>query len=154
MTHTTSGPPVIEPKSSVKNVAAERACQNYCSWSLSGICESVIEIFCDEVFMVNRKTVKNGQFWCSAVICRKRRSFDMHFHVIVVSIFSKTFVKDRGDSSGRLREKRIWLGCIEALLLAVHSFWTCIFDALFHSFDNGVIISPKRRNIFYMFMFL
>ena len=33
-----------------------------------------------------RNTVKNGQSWCSAVICRKRSAFDMQFHLIVVSI--------------------------------------------------------------------
>ena len=62
-----------------------------------------------------RNTVKNGQSWCSAVICRKRSAFDMQFHLIVVSIF----LKDHGDSSSRLLERRISLLCIEALLLAV-----------------------------------
>ena len=52
-----------------------------------------------------RKTVKNGQSWCSAVICRKRSAFDMQFHLIVVLIFLKTYVKDHGDSSSRLRKK-------------------------------------------------
>ena len=33
--------------------------------------KSVIEIFWDEDFMV-RNTVKKGQSWCSAVICRRR----------------------------------------------------------------------------------
>ena len=45
--------------------------------------------------------------------------FDMQFHLIVVSIFLKTCVKDHGDSSSRLLERRIWLVCIQALLLAV-----------------------------------
>ena len=31
----------------------------------------------------------------------------MQFHLIVVSIFLKTCVKDHGDSSGRLLERRI-----------------------------------------------
>ena len=66
-----------------------------------------------------RNTVKNGQSWCSAVICRKRSAFDMQFHLIVVSIFLKTCVKDHGDSSSRLLERRVLLVCIEALLLAV-----------------------------------
>ena len=44
-----------------------------------------------------RNTVKDGQSLCSAVICRKRGAFDMQFHLIVVSIFLKTFVKDLGD---------------------------------------------------------
>ena len=43
----------------------------------------------------------------------------MQFHLIVVSIFLKTCVKDHGDSSSRLLEKRVLLVCIEALLLAV-----------------------------------
>ena len=39
---------------------------------ISGICKSVIEIFRNEVFMVKKKkTVKNGQSWCSAVFSRK-----------------------------------------------------------------------------------
>ena len=89
-----------------------------CSWSLSEICKSVIEIFWEEVFMV-RNTVKNGQSWCSTVICTKRRAFDMQFHLIVVAIVLKTCVKNHGDTSSRLLERRIWLVCIGALLLAV-----------------------------------
>ena len=69
-------------------------------------CKSVIEIFWDKDFVV-RNTVKNGQSWCSAVICRKRNAFDMQFHVIVVSVFLETCVKDQGDSSSRLLERRI-----------------------------------------------
>ena len=84
----------------------------------SKICMSVIEIFWDEVFVV-RNTVKNGQYCCLAVICRKWSAFDMQFHLIVVSIFLKTCVKDHGDTSSRLLERRIWLVCIKALLLAV-----------------------------------
>ena len=52
-------------------------------------------------------TVKNGQSWCSAVICRKRSAFDMQFRLIVVSIFLKTGVEDQADSSSRLLERRI-----------------------------------------------
>ena len=89
-----------------------------CSWSLSEICKSVIEIFWNEVFMV-RNTVKNWQSWCSTVICIKRSAFDLQFHLKVVSIFLKTWVKDHGDISSRLLERRIWLACIKALLLAV-----------------------------------
>ena len=62
---------------------------------------------------------KKGKSWCLAVICRKRCAFDMQFHLIVVSIFLKTWVKDHGDSSGQLLQRRIWLVCIVALLLAV-----------------------------------
>ena len=40
-------------------------------------------------------------------------------HLIEVSIFLKTCVKDHGDSSSRLLERRVSLVCIEALLLAV-----------------------------------
>ena len=87
------------------------------SWSLSEICKTVIEIFWDKVFMV-RNTVKNGQSWCLAVVCRKRSAFDMQIHLIVVSIFLKTCVKDHGDSSTRLLERRVWLVGIERLLLA------------------------------------
>ena len=64
-----------------------------------------------------RNTVKNGQSWCSAVICRKRSAFDMQFHLIVVSIFLKTCVKDHGDSFGRLLERSICIVCIKALIL-------------------------------------
>ena len=86
--------------------------------SLSRIDLQEIGIFRDEVFMV-RKTVKNGRSWCSAVIHKKRSAFDMQSHLIVVSILLKTWGKDQGDSSSRLLERRIWLLCIEALLLAV-----------------------------------
>ena len=52
------------------------------------------------------------------VICSICKSaFDMLFYLTVVSIFLKTCVKDREDSSSRLLERRIWLVCIEALLL-------------------------------------
>ena len=57
--------------------------------------------------------------WCLTVICTKRSAFDMQFHLIAVSIFLKTCVKDHGDTSSRLLERRIWLVCIGALLLAV-----------------------------------
>ena len=50
---------------------------------------------------------KNGQSWRSAVICGKRSAFDMQFHLIVVSIFLITCVKDQGDSSSRFLERRI-----------------------------------------------
>ena len=43
----------------------------------------------------------------------------MQFHLVVVSIFLKTCVKDHVDSSSRLLERRVLLVCIEALLLAV-----------------------------------
>ena len=56
-----------------------------------------------------RSKVKNGHSWCSVVICRKRSAFGMQFHLIVVSIFLKTCVKDQGDSSSRLLERRILL---------------------------------------------
>ena len=54
-----------------------------------------------------RNTVKNGQSLCSAVTCRKRSAFDMQFQLIVVSIFLKTCVKDHGESSNRLLERKI-----------------------------------------------
>ena len=92
--------------------------QPRCSWSLSEICKSVIEIFWDKVFIV-RNTVKNGQYCCLAVTCRKLSAFDMKFHLIVVSIFLKSMWKVMGDSSSRLLERRVWLVCIEELLLAV-----------------------------------
>ena len=53
-----------------------------------------MEIFWDEVFTV-RNTIKAGQSWCSAVICRIRCDFEMQFRLIVVSTFLKTCVKDR-----------------------------------------------------------
>ena len=42
--------------------------------------------------------MKAGQSWCSAVICRNRSDFEMQFRLIVVSIFLKTCVKDRGST--------------------------------------------------------
>ena len=91
-----------------------------CLWSLSKICTSVIEIFWDEVFIV-RNALKNGQYWCLAVICRKLSALDIQFHLIVVSILLKACVKDHGDSSSRLLERRVWLVCIEELFWAVLS---------------------------------
>ena len=67
--------------------------------------KSVIEIFCNEVFII-RNTVRKGKSWFLAIICRKRSAFDMQFHLIVVLIFLKTFVKDRGDSSAWLLESK------------------------------------------------
>ena len=54
-----------------------------------------------------RNTVKNKQSWLLAVICGKQSAFDMQFHLTVVSIFLKTCVKDQGDSSSQLLERRI-----------------------------------------------
>ena len=48
------------------------------------------------VFTV-RNTIKAGQSWSSAVICRNRSDFEMQFRLIVVSILLKTCVKDRGS---------------------------------------------------------
>ena len=49
----------------------------------------------------------------------KQAQFEKKFHLIIVSIFLKTFVKDHGDSSSRLLERRNSSVCIEELLLAV-----------------------------------
>ena len=67
--------------------------------------KSVMEIFCNEVFII-RNTVRKGKSWFLAVICRKRSAFDLQFHLIVVLIFLKTCVKDRGDSSAWLLESK------------------------------------------------
>ena len=42
--------------------------------------------------------LKTGQSWCSAVMWRNWSAFEMQFHPIVVSIFLKTCVKNRGES--------------------------------------------------------
>ena len=60
--------------------------------------KSVIEIFCNEVFII-RNSVGKGKSSFLAVICRERSAFDLQFHLIVVLIFLKTCVKDRGDGS-------------------------------------------------------
>ena len=88
------------------------------SSGLREICKSFIEIFWGHVFTV-KNIVKNGQSWCLAIIWRKERVFDMQ--ILPHSSFNlfKTCVKDHEDSSSRLLERRIWLVCIEALLLAV-----------------------------------
>ena len=54
-----------------------------------------------------RNTIEIDQSGCSAVICRKRSVFDMQFDLIVVSILLKGFVKDHGDRSSRLLERRV-----------------------------------------------
>ena len=46
--------------------------------------------------------LKKGKSLCLAVICRKRSAFEMQFHLKVVSIF----LKDHGDSSSRLLERK------------------------------------------------
>ena len=79
-----------------------------------------------------RNTVKNGQSLCSAVICRKRSAFDVQFHLKLVSIFLKTCVKDHGDRSSRLLERKISLVCIQALLLAVFEYFV-----YFNKLANG-----------------
>ena len=38
---------------------------------------------------------------------QKLSAFDMQFHLILVSIFLKTCVKDDEDSSSRLQERRV-----------------------------------------------
>ena len=43
----------------------------------------------------------------------------MQFNLVVAPIFLKTYVQDHGESSSQLLEKRIWLVCMEAPLLAV-----------------------------------
>ena len=67
--------------------------------------KSVIEIFCNEVFII-RNTVRKGKSLFLAVICRKRSAFDLQSHLIVVLIFLKTCVKDRGESSAWLLESK------------------------------------------------
>ena len=78
-----------------------------------------------------RNTLKNGQSWCSTVICAKRSAFDMQFHLIVVSIFLKTCVKDHGDTSSQLLERRIWL------------VWNK--SALIHT--NQILLSTNRLEV-------
>ena len=59
-------------------------------------------------FFIVKNTVKkkeNLDFWPLSV--ENEALLTMQFHPIVVSIFLKPFVKDRGDSSGRLLERRI-----------------------------------------------
>ena len=48
-----------------------------------------MEIFWEEVCMV-RNTVKNGESWCLMVIYTKQSTFDVQFHLIVVTIFLRT----------------------------------------------------------------
>ena len=67
-------------------------CYDRCPLNLSKICESVSEIFWNGVFVV-RNTIMTGQSaWCSAVICSKRSTFQMRFHLMAVSIIFKTCV--------------------------------------------------------------
>ena len=84
------------------------------------------------------------QSWCLAVICTKRRAFEIHFQLIVVSIFLKTCVKDHGDSSNLFLEKRIWLVCIKALLLA----WKTLSSHLKVNFLRGSVIWGVEGSVF------
>jgi len=60
---------------------------------------------------------KNWSILMFAVIFRKQSTLGIQFYLIVISIDLKTCVKDHGGSFSRLREKRIWLACIEVPLL-------------------------------------
>ena len=42
------------------------------------------------------------------------KSFEIQFHLIVVSMFSKECVKDHGDSSSRLLEGKDLLGLLKS----------------------------------------
>ena len=65
-----------------------------------------MEIFWDKVFIVRNMVKKeNLDVWPLSV--KKQNAFDMQFHLIVVSIFLKTWVIDHGDSSGQLLQRRI-----------------------------------------------
>ena len=68
--------------------------------------KSIIEIFCNEVFII-RNTVRKGKSCFLAVICRKRSAFDVQFHLILVSIFLKTCLKDYGFRFSRLLVRKI-----------------------------------------------
>ena len=76
----------------------------------------VLQVKAESVRALSRYFGKTGKSWRLAVICSKRSTFD---HAISPYSGLKTCVKDLGDSSGRLLERRIWLVCIEALLLVV-----------------------------------
>ena len=65
--------------------------------------KSVIEIFWNEVFIV-RNTVKQENLDVWPLFVANEAFLTMQFHLIVVL---KTCVKDRGDSSSRLLERRI-----------------------------------------------
>ena len=75
------------------------------------IYENVFKLlFWDEVFMV-RNTNKTGQSWCSAIIFgKKKRSFEMLFHLKVVSTFWNPFVRDHGESFSQLPKKTFLIG--------------------------------------------
>ena len=59
--------------------------------------------FCGQKCMV-----KTGQSRYSVVICRKQSVFEMQFYLIVVSTFLKACVKDHGDRSRQLLQRKIW----------------------------------------------
>ena len=68
----------------------------------------VLEVKAESVRTLSRyfgmKYGKTGRSWWLTVICSKRSAFD---HAISPHSGLKTCVKDRGDSSGRLLERRI-----------------------------------------------
>jgi len=53
--------------------------------------KSVIEIFWDEDFMV-RNTVKKGQSWCSAVICRRRSYRRAYLFQVPKAVFTQYWI--------------------------------------------------------------
>ena len=73
-------------------VFVSSGCYDRYPLSLSKICESVSEIFWNGDFMVRNTIITRQSALCSAVICRKRSTFKMRFHLMAVSIIFKTCV--------------------------------------------------------------
>ena len=80
----------------------------------------------------------------------------MQFHLIVVSIFLKTCVKDRGDISSRLLERRIWLVCFEAhSQKGIGKQWknSSNFKAFFCTKNQEIMIFTAKNKTYYMWLF-
>ena len=83
-------------------------CYDRCPLSLSKICESVSEIFWNGDFMVRNTIITGQSAWYSAVICRKRSTFQMRSHLMAVSIIFKTCVIIGIAFADCLKGWRIW----------------------------------------------
>ena len=68
------------------------------------------------------------------LFCTKRSVFDMQFNPIVVLIFLKTCVKDRGDSSGPIGRKKDLISLYHGALVSGFVNISVCFNKLANNF--------------------
>ena len=98
-----------------------------------------------------RNALKNGQSWCSAVICRKRSAFDMQFNLIVVSIGLKTCGKRRRVKNNNMSK---WQKSNFArAALFVYSFLYRCFERLQRETSRNVLVTCSMEGMSYVLSF-